>query len=189
VSPYGHPACASRCMLAELNSAALLPVQLLYRTSSQSHDFFLKSDPFVFKFFPPLLSTGISPLASSSSPFFASLFLLQHPSHPCGNSDPPHPCGNSDPPQTSGDPSSLYLLSAFSAIPFLSLIPATNRLPKILGCMESKYLTHNCYFSDNAPDRCLIHQAFRILLALYFVHTLPSAWNDLSLLPESYPSF
>lgn len=180
MSPYGHPACASRCMLAELNSAALLPVQLLYRTSSQSHDFFLKSDPFVFKFFPPLLSTGISPLASSSSPFFASLFLLQHPSHPSGNSDPP---------QTSGDPSSLYLLSAFSAIPFPSLIPATNRLPKILGCMESKYLTHNCYFSDNAPDRCLIHQAFRILLALYFVHTLPSAWNDRSLLPESYPSF
>lgn len=147
MSPYGHPACTSRCMLEELNSASLVPVQLLYRTSSQSHDFYLKSDPFVFKFFPPPSNTGNSPA------------LPPPPSLPACSCCiiPPTPVLTQTLPRLPGPLFSL-LASAFSVIPFPSLIPASNRLPKILGCMESKYLTHKCYFPDNAPDRCLIHR-------------------------------
>lgn len=91
ISPYGHPANASSRTLAELNSASLLPFQLLYCKSSQSHDFYSKSDlfvfksfpppPLVFKSFPPPSHSGSSP-AGSSSQYFASLFLLHNPYHP-----------------------------------------------------------------------------------------------------------
>ena len=72
--------CFSSRTLAELNSASLLPFQLLYCKSSPSHDFYLKSDLFVFKSFPPPSHSGNSP-AGSSTQYFASLFLLHNPYH------------------------------------------------------------------------------------------------------------